>query len=196
MLLIFTLVWQTDKNPLPKQPEILWSLRDTKWCAQEAPGGLVKYLAACKLKWSHSDTNHLPGWPVECFSFSSPWQPPVYCPDTVAAVLHTHPSHTQLTPSSSAHVLVSLALQTDGHIQPSVTSCSWAMRTGRGGRGRENLGSASAYPNTFPSSPFSLWKSTCWHCIAFHYLYMKESPLVGTWWCRMKHRHKSRLVLT
>lgn len=165
MLLIFTLVWQTDKSLLPKQTEFVRSSRDTKRCAQEAPRGLVQYLAACKLKSSRSDTNHLPGWPVEHFSFSSPWQPPVYGPDTVAATPHTPPSHTQATPSSSAHVLVSSALRTDGHIQLSVTSWLWAMRTGRGGRGRENLASASAYPNTLPSSPFSLWKK---HLLALH----------------------------
>lgn len=95
LLLIFTLVWQTDKSSLPKQTEIVWSLRDAKWCAQEAPRGLVKYLTAWELKWSHSDTNHLPGWPEEHISFSSPWQAPVYCTDTVAAIAaHTPQSYT------------------------------------------------------------------------------------------------------
>lgn len=191
MLLIFTSVWQTDKSLLPKQTEILWSLRDPKWCAQEAPRGLGKYLAACKLKWSHSDTNHLPGWPVENFSFSSPWQPPVYCPD-IAATLHTHPTHTQATPSSSAH----------WHCrQLGTSSRQWPLAHepwGQGGVGE--AGKTWALPQ--PTQTLSLLlpspceKSTCWHYIAFHYLYMKESPLVGTWWCRMKHRHKSRLVLT
>lgn len=83
----------------------------------------------------------------------------------------------------------------DRWTRPAVSDLLLTSHEDREGWQRQgNLGSASAYPNTFPSSPCE--KSTCWHYIAFHYLNMKESPLVGARWCRMKHRHKSRLVLT
>lgn len=200
VLVIFTLVWQIDKSSLHEQTKIAWSLRDAKWCAWKVMRHFRKYLAASEVKWSHSDTNHLPWWPVKHISFSSPWQPPVFCTDTVAAMLRSH------TPIIDG--LLSLPVPvwlSPWHCRQTGTSSGWwpparepcgQGRAERGGRGREDPGSASAHPNTFPSAPFSLWKSACRHYIAFHYLNMKESPLVGTWWYRMKHRHKSRLVLT
>lgn len=114
--------------------------------------------------------------------------------------VHGHPNHRQVTLSSSAHKLVSLALQTDGHVQLSVTSFLQAMWAGEGREGWERQGRPGlclSPPKHFPFfSLLPVKKSTCRHYIAFHYLNMKESPLVGTWWYRMKHRHESRLVLT
>lgn len=172
MLLIFTLVWQLDKSSLREQTEIAWSLTDAKWCAWKVSRRFVKYLAASKLKWSHSDTNHLPWWLVEHISFSSPWQPPVFCTDAVAAM--------QCTDTPIIDRLLSLPVPislSPWHCRQTGTSSRrWPLsckpcgqgRAGRGRRGREDQGSASVHPSTFPSSPFSLWKKhlSALHCIS------------------------------
>lgn len=200
MLLVFTSVWRIHKSSLHETTEIAWSLREAKLCAWKVMRCFLKYFAASKLKWPHSDTNRLPWWPVKHISFSSPWRLPVFCTDTVAAMPHTH------TPIMDRLLSLPMPMclspchcrQTDTSSRcwpPAGKPCGQG-RSGRGGMGREDPGSASVHPNTFPLAPFYLWKSTCRHYIAFHYLNMKESPLVGTQWYRMKHRHKSCLVLT
>lgn len=155
MFFVFTLVWQVDRSSPREQTEI--ALTDAKWCAW-------KDLAASK--WN-SDTNHLPWWPVKHISFSSPWQPPVLRTDTVAAMLHTP--------------IICRLLSLPGPMSLSPWCCrqmgtsrrQWLLasepceqgREGKGGRGREDPSSASAHPNAFPSSPFSLWKK---HPLALH----------------------------
>lgn len=84
---------------------------------------------------------------------------------------HTHPNHGQVTLSSNAHVLVSLSLQTDGHVQPLLTSCWQAMWTGEDregwkGQGRPRL--CLSPPKHFPFGSLLPVKKhlSALHCIS------------------------------
>lgn len=82
-----------------------------------------------------------------------------------------HPNHRRVTLSSSARVIVSLALQTDGHIQRLVTSCSQAMWAGEGREGWERQrrpGLCLSPPKHFPFGSLLPVKKllSALHCIS------------------------------
>lgn len=139
-----------------------------------------------KLKSFLHDTNHVPWCPAVCISSSSPWWPlpsaqpqQLLCTPIIGGSLPVPvPCAPLLGMANRWARLAKAELQHDSRA---------------GTQSRVQL--CLSPPKHFPFfSPLPL-KGSCQHYIAFHDLNMKESPGVDAWQYRMKHRHKSRLVL-